>query len=368
MIHDNDCRPLIVKNSAGDLIEVVNYPYLLSMDADVYIIFGMRSFGKSYGIYQYALNRWLDNREQFAVLRTIDDDIRPGNLRKLMSGIDSWFSDATNREKRLDVYQGAIIARSVDGEKTIRETIGHGLSLSGWMKYKGNNYDQVTTIIFEEFIEKRLKITNSDMLDGYLNDLSTIIRHRSNVKVFCLANTIRKKSPIFDYYKIKITKIKKGQPVLFQEENGLKVVVYWTPDPKKESAAAKHYTVSDSSTARMITTGAWETGEYPKKANGIPAQQILNTRAHRNGIRIYFADIGICCSIPYRKEDGQKIVFYPPDPGRKIHLATDMITLYVRYPDIYREIIKSITCKDVLMIGSIAEQIDMFLQTKLFDK
>lgn len=325
-------KPLKVTNaSTGQEMEVVDYPSLLALDADVYIIFGMRSFGKSYGILQHCVDKWLANGEQFAVMRSIDDDVTQNKIRGYIGTIKNYFEDKTKKEKELNVYQGAIEARSVSGRHVFREKVGSFLSLSGWLKYKGNNYDDVTTIIFEEFLEPKQRLKPDDWLEGYLNNLSTIIRLRDNVKVFCLANTVKQKSPLFDYYHIDIKKIRKGKVTLFTEENGLRLCVYWTPDVKLDNTATKHYSVNQTKQAKMITSGQWEETEYPTEWNGYSLHGVMVSGLKRFStmFRFYIKDLNLVVSIPGR-DDTPFLIYRPRSQKSRQHSITtkELITLY----------------------------------------
>lgn len=302
-IKNLDIKPKLITTADGLRMEVVDYPALLKLDADVYLIFGMRSFGKSYGILEYVLNNWIRTGDQFAVMRTIDDDVLQSKIRKYLSGIKPWFDSQMHNEKELYVWNSEITARSLGSDKKVlHERIGSALSLSGWLKYKSENYDRVTTVIFEEFLEKKPKLSAESMLDGFLNNLSTIIRLRQNVKVFCLANTVRKKSPIFEYYGINFGKVKQGIPTLFSEDNGLKVCVYYTPNVKLDAASTKHYTVSQTRQAKMIVSGQWESGDYMTSWNGYSFPDILYIRRFRSGYGIFITDLQIyvkMCGVDY---------------------------------------------------------------------
>lgn len=301
-IKTTEIKPLTVRSAAdGAEMQVVNYPALLALDADVYLIFGMRSFGKSYGILEYCIDQWFSDRAEFAYMRTIEDDVTQGKVRSYAATISRHFAERAEFEKELTAYGGAIMAREV-GEKgkILREPVGYALSLSGWSKYKGTNYDNVQTVIFEEFLERRARLKEEEFLEGYLNNLSTIIRLRDGVKVFCLANTVKQKSPIFDYYKIDLKRVKKGKVSLFEEENGLRVCVYYTPDVKLDPTATKHYNVQQTKAAKMITSGSWQETEYPIQWEGKSLEDIQRAgfRRFKSAFHFYLSDIDLVVSAP----------------------------------------------------------------------
>lgn len=351
-------NPITVKNAAtGQLMEVVNYNDLLAVNADVYIIFGMRSYGKSYGILQHCIDKWFETGEEFATLRTIDDDVLQGKAKKYIATIKPYFDERTGYEKELTVYNSEIIAREVTKDGVKRQKVGSMLSLSGWLKYKGNNYDKVTTIIFEEFLERSPKLTNDAFIEGYLNDLSTIIRLRNNVKIFCLANTVRKKSPIFDYYGIKINRITKGQPVFFRADNGLKICVFWTPDAKLDETSVKHYTVSQTKESKMITGGNWEENSYMTTYEGMTAQQLTGCAAFRYAaiVRVKDAAIDIyCADFSYNRP-----LLILPAGRRKNATEATIKEMFLYMPAVGLYIRKMIEGGKVVTTGSVNDKIDL---------
>lgn len=359
---NNDFPPLRITTDNGQQMDVVNYPALFELNADVYLIFGMRSFGKSYGILSRCLKQWIDTKESFVMMRTIDDDIMQTKARKYIAGVAGRFAEWTDYEKELTVYGSDFIARSIGENKTIvREKVGSVMSLSGWLKYKGNNYDDVTTIIFEEFLERRPKLTDEAFLEGYLNNLSTVIRLRQNVKVFCLANTVKKKSPLFDYYHIDLKRIKKGQPALFTEENGLRVCVYWTPDVKLENDSSKHYTVSSTKQAKMITGGEWETEDYATTWLNYKWSDCAKLKRFRLSYKIFIDDLKIHIWMPYVSNTPILILHQwntRTVPKRRMML----IELYLFYPNYYKQIIKAILSKNIVTDGKCNDEIDALIE------
>lgn len=351
-----DCPPLSVRALDGTEMKVVNYPALLSFDADVYLIFGMRSFGKSYGLKQYVIDRWLETGETFVMMRTIEDDISQGKARRYIADIMPYFNEAVGYEKELTVYSSDFMARSIgEGKQIIREKIGSVMSLSGWLKYKGNSYENATTVIFEEFLERKPHLTSDAFIEGYLNNLSTIIRLRQNVKVFCLANTVRKKSPIFDYYHIDLRKIKKGQPTLFSEDNGLRVCVYWTPDVDVARASSKHYTVDDSRQAKMITSGAWEESDFPTTWGGLDAERLKLVKRFRNAPKVYIPeyDVTVYCLF-----DKSPFLFVKGKIPTRFPIVYSLYSVAIEMPTFYREMRNRVLSGRVVHDGKCADVMD----------
>lgn len=351
-----DCPPLYATATDGTKMQVVNYPALLALDADVYLIFGMRSFGKSYGIKKYALERWFERGENFVMMRTLEDDITQGKAKRYIADMIPFFNEMVDYEQELLVYSSDFIARSIgDGNQIIRDKVGSVMSLSGWLKYKSNSYEKTTTIIFEEFLERRAFLSNDAFMEGYLNNLSTVIRLRQNVKVFCLANTVRKKSPLFDYYHIDLHSVKKGIPALFTESNGLRVCVYWTPDIQIDQKSSKHYTVDESKQAKMIISGAWEESEYKSDWGGLSSDQVQDNRRYRNAPKIYLADHDITIFALFHDAP---MLFIKGKSKYKQVFTTTITDLYYSMPTLYRTIRTRIITGNAIHDGKCADVMD----------
>lgn len=351
-----ECPPLYATATDGTQMQVVNYPALLALDADVYLIFGMRSFGKSYGIKKYALERWFEHGENFVMMRTLEDDITQGKAKRYIADMIPFFNEMVDYEQELVVYSSDFIARSIgDGNQIIRDKVGSVMSLSGWLKYKGNSYEKTTTIIFEEFLERKAYLSDDVFLEGYLNNLSTVIRLRQNVKVFCLANTVRKKSPLFNYYHIDLHMIKKGVPSLFTESNGLRVCVYWTPDVEIDQKSSKHYTVDESKQAKMITSGAWEESDYPTSWEGLPVDKVQEIRRYRNAPKIYLPDHDITVFAIFTDAP---LLFIKGRCQYKQMFNIALSDMYYSLPTLFGAIRKKVLCDDVVHDGKCADVID----------
>lgn len=277
-------------------MKYIDYDRLLHLGADVYIIYGMRSSGKTYGALKYALDDFKENGHQFVLMRTIEDDILAAKARRYIGGIKDYAESLFGYEKSLEYYSGSYLFKGV--EPGDRQECGYIMSISGWLKYKGANFDNVYTIILDEFLEKRRRMMPEEYIEGWMNNLSTIIRFRDGVKVFCLGNTVAQKSPIFDYYGIDIRKVRQGQPVLFRTENGLRICAYWTEASEIESKASRHYSLGEGKTAQMITSGQWELDEYKTDLDGKSADYIMDHT--RGGNMLYIPELNTTVTI-YRE-------------------------------------------------------------------
>lgn len=337
-------------------MKYVDYDLINSYGADVNIIYGNRSSGKTYGFQKMALERHAKDGSTFAMMRTIDEYIRAGRNRRYIAGIKPWCDNTLyNGEKSLDYWGGEFYLRSPSesSKKMDREIVGYALSLSSWLKYKSNNYESVSLVCMEEFLERRPSLRAVDYIEGYLNNLSTIIRRREGVRVFALGNTVLRSSPLFDYYGVKVNHVEQGRPVLFRAANGLMILVYWTPELGSDSEANRHYTVSDNSTAVMITRGGWETGDYPVAPLGDLLAHAVGWRSYRYGARIRVGDVIVC--VPTKRT--LPTLFIPIVGGLKVTTAVTLDALVYTLPHVYGRVLGDIRTRMILTDGTVGDGI-----------
>lgn len=235
-----------------------------------YVVFGERSNGKTYSALDYALERYRKNGEQFAYLRRWGEDIRKKNLVNLFSGhaengrIKQIFDGEWNQ-----IYYGSsrfYLERVNDKGEIERadDPCGFAFDLNSMEHYKSTSFPRVTTIIFDEFMSRNGYLPNEWVL--FANSLSTIIRHRDNVKIIMLGNTVNKYCPYFKEMGLNhIQSQKPGTVDLYHYgETGLTVAVEYTGTSVKHGGKASDvYFSFDNPELKMITGGAWEIAIYP---------------------------------------------------------------------------------------------------------
>ena len=238
-------------------------------NAYYYVVFGERSNGKTYSALDYALERYKKNGEQFAYVRRYGEDIRRKNLSNLFSGHaeNGRISKIFNGEWNQIHFTSSkfYLERSENG-KTIRdeECCGFAFDLNSMEHYKSTSFPKITTIIFDEFMSRNGYLPNEWLL--FANTLSTIIRHRNNVKIIMLGNTVNKFCPYFT--EMGLNHIKDQKPgtvdVYHYGDSGLQVVVEYTGTSVKHGGKASDvYFSFDNPELKMITGGAWEISIYP---------------------------------------------------------------------------------------------------------
>lgn len=253
--------------------EFYNIAHLLNEypNALYYMAFGERSNGKTYSALEYAIKQYFEKGEQFAYIRRFQEDVRRKNLMTLMNGhVDnSVIKKYSKNEWSLVNYTGGqFYAYNYDGETgkpaLDKTPMGYAFDLNGMEHHKSTSYPRVTTIIFDEFLSRKGYLPNEFVL--FMNTLSTIIRHRRNVKIFMIGNTVNKYCPYFS--EMGLTHIKEQKPgtidVYTYADKGLQVVVeYCDPISNRGGKSSDVYFAFDNPQLKMITSGSWEIAVYP---------------------------------------------------------------------------------------------------------
>ena len=238
-------------------------------DATYNVIFGERSNGKTYATLKQALENYFDNGSQFAYIRRWSVDVQPKRMNNLFNAIieDGYLEKLSGGKFTAIFYRTGrfYLCTYNDKGKPIyneEDIIGYAFSLSENEHNKANSYPKVTTIIFDEFLTNKIYLPDEFML--FMNTVSTIVRQRTNVKIYMLGNTVNKFCPYFKEMGLtNILSMKQGSIDLYTYgDSKLKVAVEYA-DSKKKFKKNNFYFAFNNPKLKMITGGAWELNIYP---------------------------------------------------------------------------------------------------------
>lgn len=259
--------------------------------ADYMIIYGERSNGKTYDTLRHAIDRFAKTGyEQFVYMRRNEDEVTAKHAKQFVANHSEFVKEKFGDTATIEYYAGSYYIYP-DHENTREKwLIGHVMSVSGWLKYKSNAYPDVTTIILDEFLStRRYFYENVDTplqeFNDFLNNVSTIVRDRNDVKVYLLGNTVSRYSAYFDGFGIDPFKIKQGTIVSFKTKAGAIVAVEHCKGSTGGKKSDKYFDFT-TSTSNMIVSGGWEVNSYPDEFNGVNATKLALTSCYRNGTRI----------------------------------------------------------------------------------
>lgn len=249
-------------------IDFYNLTAILKEDAIYNMVIGERSNGKTYACLEYALYMYCKFGDATAYIRRMDEDMRGKRGYTLF---DNHCANGLIKEltggKWDNVYaysQRWYLCKIDKKGKRITDTqpFCYGFSISGAEHDKSSAYPTVKTIIFDEFLTRTGYLT--DEFVRFTNVVSTIIRHRDDVTIFMLGNTVNQYSPYFTEMGIEnVKEMRQGTVRVYNYgETGLKVAVEYCTSLKSQKENNRYFAFNNPK-LEMITGGAWEIDLYP---------------------------------------------------------------------------------------------------------
>ena len=169
-----------------------DYQKILSYNAFLSFLIGERGVGKTYGAIKFCISRFLKKGEQFAYIRRYKTELNEARS-KIFKSLKQ------NNEFVNNLYNKGNTFYCDD------KICGFGMTLSTAQNLKSSNYDDVKTIIFDEFIPQSGKHYLKDEVYTFLNLIETISRLRET-RVILLGNADDLINPYFLYFDISISK------------------------------------------------------------------------------------------------------------------------------------------------------------------
>ena len=244
---------------------------ILKYDADYNMIYGERSNGKTTSVLAYALKLHIESgyENQLGIIRRWEEDYKGKNGQQMFDGIVNlgWVEEWTKGKYNSIYYYSQrwyLCYYDKKGERTAiqSEPFAIGFSITSEEHYKSTSYPKIKTILFDEFITRSYYLPEEFV--KFQNLLSTLIRLRTDVKIFMCGNTINKFCPYFAEMGLSgIKKQKKGTiDVYTYGESDLRVAVEYSDFPAKKKESNKYFAF-DNPKLEMITNGGWEINIYP---------------------------------------------------------------------------------------------------------
>lgn len=254
-----------------------NYP-----KAQYYMVIGERSNGKTYSSLRFALDNYFRKGEQFAYIRRLAEDTKKKHMETLFSPMreDGTITKLTSGEwDYIDFQSAKFIPRKMIEDRVVSadEPIGYAFDLSTMERYKSTSFPKITTIIFDEFLSRTAYLPNEFIL--FTNVLSTIIRHRNNVRIIMLGNTVNRYCPYFEEMGLSHVKDQKQGTidVYTYGQSDLQVVVEYCESSKKRGGKQSDiYFAFDNPRLQMITEGSWELAIYPHLTERYLPKEVCN--------------------------------------------------------------------------------------------
>lgn len=266
-------------------------------------ILGERSNGKSYQVkHKKGINRyWCDGinyhanyknknevieevikskTRRFGLIRRLQEETKKGVAINYFSDIDV-YKITDGKYNCFDIVSERVYLANYDMEthKTKRgEFIGYLFALSIEQNYAGGSFLDITDLIFEEVITRKIYLKNEP--SKLMNLYCTVDRKRGTTRLWLPGNTISRVCPYFEEWGMdKIVRdIKQGEikslwlPTGEIDEDGVPVEVkmsieYCKSTGKSSFVIGKH--------AEMLNTGAWQTEPQPHLPKSIKEYKLV---------------------------------------------------------------------------------------------
>ena len=170
-----------------------------ALNAVYNLIYGKRSNGKTYSVCRKIVDGYLDEGLPSALIRRLDEMIKPKNISELFNPHIDYIIDKTEGKYNAIEYRANAfyLCCYQDGVLILRDKkpFCRTYAINTAETTKGQDAGEVKYILFDEFITRQFYLTNEFVL--YQNLLSSIIRDRATAKIYMVANTVSKYCPYF---------------------------------------------------------------------------------------------------------------------------------------------------------------------------
>ena len=249
---------------------------ILQSKAQYNIVIGERSNGKTYAALRHGLKMYVNRGDEIAIVRRWQDDFKGKRGAILFKALEEngEIEKLTNHEYTHVWYWRSAwylcryeISDNGGEPKRIRQDnpFAYAFAISAGEHDKSTAYPNVRTVIFDEFLTRYQYLPDEFVL--FMNVLSTIIRHRDDVIIFMLGNTVNKYSPYFEEMGLtNIKNQKKGTIDIYNYgESKLRVAVEYCAEKDRNTTKSDVYFAFDNPRLNMITGhgNSWEIDLYP---------------------------------------------------------------------------------------------------------
>lgn len=180
-----------------------DYQRVLSYNALMSYIIGERGVGKSYGAKEFVADRFINKGKQFVYLRRYKTELKEAMMKK---GHPIFFeqiiynNDGTKNKK----YENHKLTNKNDTMYIDDKLCGFAIPLSIANILKSSTYNNVDTIIFDEFIiDKGCYHYLQNEVEQLLDVIETVGRLR-DIRIIFLGNAVSITNPYFTYFNLSL--------------------------------------------------------------------------------------------------------------------------------------------------------------------
>ena len=265
------------------MFDYYSYHNIDKLNATYNLIIGQRSNGKTYGWCRKAIDAYIDDGLPSAYIRRLDEQIRPTNISNLFNPHAEYINERTNGKYnavvyRLHAYYFARYEKTVSGgEKKVaqdKKPFCRTYAISTAETTKGSDNGEIKYVCFDEFMTRVHYLTNEFVL--FQNLLSSLIRTRSGVKIYMLANTVNKFCPYFSDMGLRnVSKQKQGTIDVYKMGKSNTTIAVEYCSQSDVSVPVSKYFAFDNPQLEMISSGAWEIALYRHAPDQISEARIV---------------------------------------------------------------------------------------------
>lgn len=268
-----------------------NFSPILSYKKPLSIVNGIRGHGKTYGAKKLAFKGFEARQEEFVYVRRYDTQLQ---LSKTGFLKDIWKDNALKNLYEVQGNKLVMIGKKGDEGKSISTptVTGHFIPLSRYETYKSTSFENVGTLIFDEFItaEQYLK----DEYFKFADLCETVFRHRK-ARIIMLSNSLSVDNPYYAEWGIKkLTKEFTVFPnmVIHRDSNEE------FSDFKKQTAIGKIFGDSKWGAYAFDNEYALDDPTFIGEPQGT-RETLYNLALHDMLIGIYYCNGGLYCGKPF---------------------------------------------------------------------
>ena len=234
---------------------------LLGHHADINLIWGQRSNGKTFFYLRHALRTYKKTGRTFVYIRRWAEDIVMKNMNKLFDPLQAEIEKIFGPNHEIKYWRGAFIlkdTRENQDEADPNITLGWAVALNQVAHTKSQTFVGTKIVIFDEFLQLKSERNLANERDSFEQTLSTILRTTQDAEIYLLGNSVTKYSWAFTTYGIDLNKIKQGEVGIIElpDEQGqpTKIAYEWCEFNKKIGIKTSKYVIN----SRMARTGEFE--------------------------------------------------------------------------------------------------------------
>lgn len=254
---------------------------LLNNNADINLIWGQRSNGKTYAYLKHALETYRDTKRTFVYVRRWAEDIVVKNMAKLMSPLP--IEEIFGKGFIVKFWQGAFTLHDEredidEADREEPQVIGWAIALNQVAHTKSQTFVGVKILILDEFLQLSTERNLKDEFDAWEQTISTVLRITNDAEIYLLGNSVSKYTPYFTPYGIDPNSMNQGDIKVIELPNEFgeptKVCAEWCKyNPKIGERTSKYVRGS-----KMAKTGEWEiqdVANIPHTDNEIADEKLL---------------------------------------------------------------------------------------------